>query len=161
MDFYLQEDDKAETDHQTRGTIDDQFNDEIPHQFTTAPFTTSPSDEEIKTRIATKLRSGSQAEASGNDHDYEDLLDTAIQEIQTEVCTTYTGEGIDQKAKMQVGFPAIQSYIHGSMQDLLINVDSEWTKAAATTSSHQTKVRLLEEARPLGNCAVLKHLGIR
>ena len=47
------------------------------------------------------------------------------------------------------------------MQDLLIDVDSEWIKAAATTSSHQTKARLLEETRPLGNCAVLKYLGIR
>ena len=62
---------------------------------------------------------------------------------------------------MQVGFPTLQAYLHDSMQDFLINIDSEWTKAAATNSSHQTKVRLLDDARPLGSCAVLRQLGIR
>ena len=90
-----QENDKTSTDNRSRGMVGDQFKDETPHQYTSAPFTTSLSDEEIKLRIATKLRFGAQADTSGDDLDYEDLLDAAIQEIQSEVSITYTGEGID------------------------------------------------------------------
>ena len=156
-----QETDKTDADIQSRGMTDDDPKGKTPHQNIPTPFTMSLSDDEIKSRIATKLRSGAQIDAPSNDVNYEHLIDTAIQEIQSEISITYTGEVIDQKAMLQVGFPTIQTYLHGSMQHFLINIDSEWTKAAATNSSHRTKARLLEDARPLGGCAVLKHLGIR
>ena len=155
------DDDKTVADNQSRGMIGDQSKTETPHQTKPTPFATSYSDEEIKSRIKTKLTFGAQADTSSNDIDHEHLLDAAIQEIQSEVSITYTGNGIDQKAQAQVGFPTLQAYLYGSMQHFLISIDSEWTKAAATNSSHQTKARLLEDARPLGSCAVLMHLGIR
>ena len=156
-----QDDDKTVADNRSRGMVGDPSKTETPHQTMSTPFATSYSDEEIKSRIETKITLGVQADIPSKDIDFEHLLDAAIQEIQSEVSITYTGTGIDQKAQAQVGFPMLQAYLHSSMQHLLINIDSEWTKAAATNSSHQTKARLLEDARSLGSCAVLMHLGIR
>ena len=77
-----QENDKTNADNRSRGMVGDDSKDDTPHQNTSTPFTTSFSDEEIKSRIATKLRLGAaQAETPSNDIDHEHLLDAAIQEI--------------------------------------------------------------------------------
>ena len=77
-----QENDKTSTDNRSRGMVGDDSKDDTPHQNTCPPVTTSLSDEENKSRIATKLRLGAaQAETPSNDIDHEHLLDAAIQEI--------------------------------------------------------------------------------